>query len=389
MPIKKKIGILGSTGSVGKTTLDLISEFPKLFSVDLLVCNNQYDKILYQVKKFLPNFVYIQDEITRNKIKAIKFSKKIIILDNYQDLKKILKKKKFDKIIHAISSFEGLKYAFNSLTITKQLLIANKESIICGGKILLNKAKQNNCKITSIDSEHYCLSRSLNNCDNLNKIETVYLTASGGPFLGLKRHFFAKASIKKVTNHPNWSMGNKISVDSATLVNKFFEIIEAHLLFGIPLDKIKIKIHKQSLVHSAVVFKNGLVELIMHDTIMTIPIRNSLFEEQFYGQKNNFFRRKSLFSLDFSEKDLNQFDIVKLGNKILKKGHTSWILFNFFNDMLVKKFLNKEIFFYEIVNYLIKIFNKKSVLSYCSKKIHNQMDIKKTIIFGEKVMDKI
>lgn len=151
MPIKKKIGILGSTGSVGKTTLDLISEFPKIFSVDLLVCNNQYYKILYQLRKFLPNFVYIQDEITRNKIKEIKFNKKIIILDDYQDLQKILIKKKFDKIIHAISSIEGLKYAFNSLSITKELLIANKESIICGGKILLSKAKQNNCKITSID----------------------------------------------------------------------------------------------------------------------------------------------------------------------------------------------------------------------------------------------
>ena len=219
MSIKKKlkIGIVGSTGSVGKTSLNIISKYPKDFKVELLVCDKNYRAIILQIKKFAPKYVFINNvksfNLVQNKIKNKKI---IIIFNDYEKFNKIFKAK-FDKIILAIPGTEGLRYAFLLSKHSDELLVANKESIVCGGKILIKKANSNKCKITSIDSEHYCIAQSLLE-HKINDIDKVYLTASGGPFLGRSSKFYSKASIDAVTNHPRWSMGKKISVDSATLV---------------------------------------------------------------------------------------------------------------------------------------------------------------------------
>jgi len=386
MSIKKKlkIGIVGSTGSVGKTSLNIISEYPKDFKVELLVCDKNYRAIILQIKKFAPKYVFINNvksfNLVQNKIK----NKKIIILNDYKKFQKILNLK-FDKIILAIPSTQGLRHAFFLTKYSRQLLVANKESIVCGGKVLLNFAKMHKCKITSIDSEHYCIQQSLLE-NKIDEINSVYLTASGGPFLGINARSYSKASITKVINHPRWNMGNKISVDSATLVNKIFELMEAHVLFGIPINKIKIKIHKESLIHSAIVLKNGLVKLIAHDTTMSIPIRNSLFDNKFFSQENSFFNSKKKIIFNFQETNLSEFKIVKTGYKVLKMGHRAWILFNVINDSLVDRFLNNEIYFYEIVLNLIKIFQKKSIALYCNKKIKTLSDIEETIVYGKKYL---
>lgn len=177
-------------------------------------------------------------------------------------------------------------------------------------------------------------------------------------------------------------MGKKISVDSATMVNKILEIIEAHVLFGIPIDKIKIKIHKESLVHAAIVLNNGLVKFAMHDTSMSIPIRNCLLNNKLFNQKKIFFSDTSNFNLSFNHVQLKQYDVLNTGFKILKLGQRAWILFNVINDKLVDKFLKGEIFFYQITQNLIKIFNKKSTIHYCKKKIIKFSDIMETINFG-------
>ena len=225
---------------------------------------------------------------------------------------------------------------------------------------------------------------------SLNEIDSVFLTASGGPFLKKRENSYLRSSIAKVTNHPKWNMGGKISVDSATMCNKIFELIEAHVLFNIPIDKLKIKIHEESHIHSAVIFKNGLVHMIMHDTTMIIPIRNSLFDNKFNNQSNNFFKSKKNIQLNFDEIKLSKFKILKTGYKVLKLGHTAWILFNVINDNLVEKFLNKKIFFYEIVTNLIKIFSQKKIMLYCKKtKVNNMSDIKKIINYGNVIVDKL
>ena len=382
MSIKKqKIAIIGSTGSVGVESLDVIFKFKKKFKIELLAFNKNYSLGLRQIKKFQPKFVYVEDFKIFNLIKK-KIKKNILVFNEITFLERAINLK-FDKTILAVPGAEGLKYAFLFLKKSKKLLIANKESIICGGKFLLSKAKSHKCSILSIDSEHYCIAQSLEK-NELNNIDSVYLTASGGPFLGKKRNFFYKSNTKMATSHPNWKMGKKISTDSATMVNKIFELIEAHILYNIPCDKLKIKIHKESLAHCAIVLKNGIVRIVMHDTSMKIPIRNSLFDNQYFAHQNNFFNRKNNFQLNFDESSLSEFEIVKFGYKILKDGHCSWILFNVFNDFFVEKFLKKEIFFYQIVKNLIKIFDEKLVKQYSKNKIKSISNILQTIDYAKK-----
>ena len=385
MSTKQRIAIFGSTGSIGCTALNIMSKYPNLFEIDLLICENNNLKITRQANKFSAKYIYLSNNDSSLKINRKNLKTNFRILRDLDELEKVfLSKKKFDKVILSVSSFSGLKYAFSSIKFAKEILIANKESIVCGGNILLKEAKKYNCKITSIDSEHYCLSEIIIN-QKLNNINSVYLTASGGPFLNKKKISYKKSLIKDVINHPKWKMGKKISVDSATMVNKIFEIIEAHVLFNIPFDKIEIKIHKESLIHSVVIFKNGLVKIIMHDTSMIIPIRNCLFNQKFFFQKSNFFSSTPNFSLSFNESSIKQFEIVYFALKIIRLGHRAWILFNVINDKLVEKFLKKEIFFYQITKNLINIFKNKSIILYCKIKIKNLSDIQKTINYAEKI----
>ena len=389
MAIKKiNIGVIGSTGSVGKTSLKIFKKYKKNFNIELLVCDQNLKEITSQIKTYSPKYVFINNDSVYNLIKLKKFKKKIIFFNNFLYFKKKFKSK-LDKVILGVPGLVGLKYAFLFTKHSKEILVANKESLVCGALVLLKQAKNNNCKITSIDSEHFSIYQIIKN-KNLNNIDSVFLTASGGPFLNKKVKSYSKANIKEVTNHPRWKMGNKISVDSATMCNKIFELIEAHILFNIPVEKLKIKIHEESLVHSAIVFKDGLVHMVMHDTTMTIPIRNSIFENKFNKQSLNFFKSKNNIRLNFDEIKLSKFKILKTGYKVLKMGHVAWILFNVINDNLVGKFLNKKIFFYEIVKNLIKIFNHKSMELYCKKnKITNVADIQKIINYGNLIADKL
>jgi len=385
---KINIGVVGSTGSVGKTSLEILKEYKKKFNIELLVCDQNLKEIIKQINLYDPKYVFIKNERAYNSIKLKKFKKKIIFFNDFLYFKKKFKSK-LDKVILGVPGLSGLKFAFFFATNTKEILIANKESLVCGASILLKKAKANNCKITSIDSEHFCIKQIIKD-KNLNEIDSVFLTASGGPFLRKKENSYLRASIKKVTNHPKWSMGGKISVDSATMCNKIFELIEAHVLFNIPIDKLKIKIHEESHVHSVVVFKSGLAHMIMHDTTMTIPIRNSIFENKFNNQSGNLFKSKKNIQLNFDETKLSKFKILNTGYKVLKMGHSAWILFNVINDNLVAKFLNKKIFFYEIVKNLIKIFNQKQTVLYCKKtKVKTISDIDKIISYGNLVADKL
>ena len=290
--------------------------------------------------------------------------------------------------MHGISSYEGLNFALEFLSISKKILIANKEAIVCGGKYLFKKSKKNNCEILSIDSEHYCLSKTLENLDR-NEVKEIYLTASGGPFLKLPFKNFYKSSIKKTTAHPKWKMGKKISVDSATLVNKILETIEAHYLYNFSLDKIKIKIHEESKVHSCVVMRNGLCILIAHNTSMEIPIRNSLLSNKVINEKNIFFSSPKKFIFSFDEKPLKKFKILNKIYVFLNLGPRACIFFNVTNDILVSNYLNNQIFFYEISKKLINMTMNKFIQNYCRKKIKKERDIYETIEFAKKHVSKI
>jgi len=383
---KLSLAILGSTGSIGVTTLKIIKKYPKLFKVNLLACNKNKKIIFKQITKFLPKYVIIKNKNNFNFFKKIKFKKKVMFFQNLNDFNK-QKKNKFDKVILGISSIDGLDYAFSFIKYSKEILLANKETIVCGGNFFLKKAHNYRCKIVPIDSEHYCLANILKNFKP-NEIDTVYLTASGGPFLNLKKKEIKKIDFRNALKHPTWKMGKKISIDSATMANKGLEVIEAAFLFNLKPENIKIKIHKESKVHSAVILKNGLVFFAAHNTSMSIPIKNSLIGNSLLNRKGNFFSSKKNFIFSFDEDKLVKFKMVSLAYKALSYGQRACIFYNVINDYLVKLYLNKKIFFYEIEFKLNKILNNNIFKKYFRKKIKNYNDINNTIIFAKSIIEK-
>ena len=382
---KISVAVLGSTGSIGKASMSILEKNSKFFKVDLISCNKNIRILKKQINKFLPKYVLISDQNAFNKVKKIKFKKKIIFIQNTNIIKNI--KKKFDKVILGISSIHGLRYAFDFLPISKEILIANKETIVCGGNFFLKFAKKNKCKISSIDSEHFCLSNLLKKI-NIMDIDKIYITASGGPFLNKKINEISRVKPRFALQHPKWKMGKKISIDSATMANKGLEIIEASILFKINPEMLKIKIHKESKVHAIVILKNGIVHLLAHNTSMKIPIENALLNNKSILIEKNFFKNKNFF-FSFDETNLKKFKMVFLAYKALRMGHRACIFYNVINDLLVNSYLKNRIFFYEIYNKLNKIMNSLYLKKYFNKKIRTIEDIYATISFAKTFENKI
>jgi len=388
MPYKKKlsIAILGSTGSIGKTSLKILSNNLNIFKIDLLACNKNKQIILRQINKFLPKYVIINNLNAYKILKKVKYKKKIKFFNSIKEFNNF-NKKKFDKVILGISSLDGLDYAFSFIKYSNEMLIANKETIVCGGNFFLNTAKKHHCEIKSIDSEHYCLSQLLNIIDP-KEIDKIYLTASGGPFLNKNLSDVSKINAKFAVKHPMWKMGKKISVDSATMANKGLEVIEASILFGINLEKIKIKIHTESKVHSVVILKNGLVYLLAHNTSMRIPIENSLLTSKSVFKNKNFFLKKNFFSLSFDEHNLKKFKMLRLAYIACNYGPRGCIFYNVVNDFLVYLYLNNKIFFYQIYDNLKKIMLNHKLKKYFKKKIKNLNDINETVLYAKECANK-
>ena len=354
---KKKICILGSTGSIGRTTLEIILKNKKDFDVVLLSGNNNVELLISQAKKFKPKYVYSNNYFFKEKIKTFCKNNNIYFIDDLNSLKKI----KFDVTIAAISGMAGLLPTINIIKFSKKILIANKESIICGWKFILKELKKHHCNFTPIDSEHFSIFNLIEN-KNLNSVKYIYLTASGGPF------FEKKVNLNNVTpsqaaKHPNWKMGKKISIDSANLMNKVLEVIEASLIFNLPINKFKIIIHPQSLIHAIIQFKNGLSSMLYHYNDMKIPITNSLYNN-FYNYKNNdhkFLYQNKLTFIEANSKKNPSLKILNLNNVLNENG---FILINALNEILVQKFLKNKITFPDIVNKLIGILNTNIVKNY-------------------------
>ena len=272
--MKKKISILGSTGSIGETTLKIIKKKKNLFQINILVANKNYKKICNQINIFKPKIFIVNDIKTFLKIKKFARNKKTIILNKINE-KTIIKN---DISISAIPGIAGLNLTIYFAQHSKKLLIANKESIICGWDILIKTIKKNKTILIPIDSEHFSLLKLLE-ISKKEDVKKIYITASGGPF------FKSNIKLNKIKphqalKHPKWSMGKKISVDSATMMNKIFELIEARKLFPFFKKKIGILIHPQSLVHAVIVYKNGLTNMLYHQPNMIIPIANAIFDSK-------------------------------------------------------------------------------------------------------------
>jgi 1-deoxy-D-xylulose-5-phosphate reductoisomerase len=379
--MKKKICILGSTGSIGKTTLEIISKNKKDFDVVLLSGNNNVKLLITQAKKFKPKYIYSNNFYFKEKLRIFCKDNNINLIDDIILLKKI----KFDITVAAISGIAGLIPTINIIKFSKKILIANKESIICGWKFILKELKKYRCHFTPIDSEHFSIHNLIKNND-INTVKHIYLTASGGPF------FKKKVNLNKVTpaqaaKHPNWKMGKKISIDSANLMNKVLEVIEASLIFNLPINKFKIIIHPQSLIHAIIEFKNGLSSMLYHYNDMKIPIANSLYNN-FYNYKNNdheFLSQNQLTFIKANSKRNPSLKILKFKNVLNQKG---FILINALNEILVQKFLQNKITFSDITNKLLGILNTKIVKNYLKNhQIRHINDVFKVYNFSRSIVN--
>ena len=369
--MKKKIAILGSTGSIGASTLDIIMKDKKNFEVVLLSANNNYKKLIKQAKQFKVKNVIINNKNFFYKVK--KSLKNTNVYSGDVSITKIIPKK-IDYTMSAMVGIAGLQPTIDAIKISKTVAIANKEAIICGWQILSKLKKKYKSIILPVDSEHFSIMDLTKNITN-NEIEEILITASGGPFLNTSFKKLKNVNVKQATNHPNWKMGKKISVDSANLMNKVFEVIEAFKIFNFDKKKYKIIIHPQSYVHSIIRFKNGLIKMILYNTDMKIPISNTL-----YGKMNRYkniknIESKKLNKMSFENVDTKKFPSVKFIDKCLNLGHSSPTIVNAANEVLVELFLKRKIGFLDIVKNINKIFKDKEFKKYAKRKPKSVKDI--------------
>ena len=360
--MKKKIAILGSTGSIGKTLLNIIEKDKKNFEIKLLTANKNYKLLLLQAKKFKVKNIIITDFKYYLKIKKLNKNKNINIYKDFKEIKKILNKK-IDYAMSSIMGLDGLLPTIKIIKFTKNIAIVNKESLICGWDLIKKEINKNKTNFIPIDSEHFSIYTLIKNYKT-SDIERIYITASGGPFINLPKKKFKYINLKQALKHPNWKMGKKITIDSATLMNKLFEVIEAKNIFNIPYNKISILTHPASYVHSIVKFKNGISKILIHDPDMKIPIINSIYQKNLKKIKTKKLDINLLNNLDLREVDLSKFPTIKLLKNMPLHSSLYETALITINDFFVYKFLENKISFEKLMKLILKISSLKEFTRY-------------------------
>ena len=346
----KSISIFGFTGSIGSQALDIIENHQEAFEIDVLVCNENIDKAISLINIHKPKNVFIFNPSARSNI-INGCSNEINFFQSYNDLREYISLNKNDIYLSAISSFECLDLTLDAAKSGGKLLLANKESLVVFGKYIIAQCETSNTELIPIDSEHFSLFTALKNIERTN-ISRVFLTASGGPFRGLSMDEIFNKSVEEALNHPNWDMGSKITIDSATLVNKCFELVEAKHLFSLEPDLLNIVVQKQSIIHSLIELRDGSVEAQMSKPSMIIPLAFGLLGEHSGEIKN-------IYALDLFDQDIelsieafpkDREDLLEITNDVMQNDDNSGLIFATLNDIAVKKFLQKKIKFGEIYN---------------------------------------
>jgi len=354
--MKKKIAILGSTGSIGKTLFNLILREKKNFEFSLLTANKSHKILLKQAKALNVKNLIITNKKDYEILKQKTNNTKIRVFNDFTQLDKIFKKK-IDYVMSSISGIHGLEPTIKIIKFTKKIAIANKESIICGWNLIQSQLNKHKTEFIPVDSEHFSIWYGLKNYKSKD-LENIFLTASGGPFYKTSLSKFKKIKVSDALKHPNWKMGKKISTDSATMINKVYEVIEARKLFDINYKKIKILTHPKSYVHAILKFNNGLTNVIVHDTTMKIPIFNTLFLNSDRKLKTNKVDLDILNNLNLNNVNSKRFPMIKLLD-FLPDNHSLYeTVIVAANDKLVELFLNNKIKFTDIQKNLFKIIKK-------------------------------
>ena len=345
MEIKKKhIAILGSTGSIGTQALEVIDAHPERFVVEVLTANNNSNLLIQQAIKYKPNIVVITNQEKYKEVNEVLFDLGIKVFSGQKSLEEVVENENIDIVLTALVGYYGLKPTIRAIKSGKNIALANKETLVVAGDLITKLCQQYGVQIYPVDSEHSAIFQCLVG-ENFNPIEKIYLTASGGPFRGRKRNELLNITREQALKHPNWEMGAKITIDSASMMNKGLEVIEASWLFDLKVDQIEVVVHPQSIVHSAVQYTDGSVIAQIGVPDMKLPIQYALgFPERL---KNNF-KRFSFFDypeLTFEKPDMETFRNLQLAFNAMDKGGNSPCVLNAANEIVVDAFLNNRIGF--------------------------------------------
>ena len=371
--MKTKIAILGSTGSIGKTLLDIIRKDRKNFEIILLTADKNFKLLLKQAREFKVKNLIITNKKKFDLIKNDTTKLNFNVYNNFENFSKIFTNK-VDYTMSSITGINGLEPTLKIIKYSKRIAIANKESIICGWNLINKELKKNNTDFIPVDSEHFSLWYGIQNLD-INKIEKIFLTASGGPFKNLPLDKFKNITIAQALKHPNWKMGKKISIDSATMINKIYEVIEAKNIFNCSYKKIEILINPNSYVHAILKFDTGITKIIVHDTTMRVPIFNTLYSNDNKKLKSKKIDIDTLNKLNFKKINTKRYPMIRLLNLLPSKHSLFETVVVSANDTLVQLFLDNKIKFTDIQKKLFNIINKKQFINYKNKSPKTIRDI--------------
>ena len=346
-PEKKRIAILGSTGSIGTQALEVVDQNPEKFEVEVLTSNTNADLLVAQAVKYLPNVVVIAEEDLYDKVFSALDAKDIKVYAGSKALQSVVQMESIDIVLTALVGYTGLKPTLSAIEAGKNIALANKETLVVAGELVTERAREKGVNIYPVDSEHSAIFQCLVG-DFQNPIEKLILTASGGPFRGKTRSELLKVTKQQALKHPNWDMGAKVTIDSASLMNKGLEVIEAKWLFGIPLDKIEVVVHPQSIVHSMVQFEDGSIKAQLGLPDMRLPIQYALAYPD--RLKNSFprFDFRNYPNLTFETPDIDTFRNLALAYEAMRKGGNMPCVLNAANEIAVEEFLKDKVGFLEI-----------------------------------------
>ena len=342
----KKIAVLGSTGSIGTQTLDVVRNHSDILKIEVLAANNNDELLEKQIEEFAPSIAVLNDKNAYEKLKA-RYSGKTQLLCGEEGLIEGVVNDKIDTVVTSLMGFAGLRPTMAAIDAGKNIALANKETLVVAGELVMQKAKEKNIEIMPIDSEHGALFQCLHG-EDMAKIDKLLVTASGGPFRGKTKEELQNVSVKQCLNHPTWKMGRKITIDSATLMNKGLEVIEAKQLYGVSYDNIQVVVHPQSIVHSMVQYADGSVIAQLASTDMRLPIQYALtYPERMkcVAPKLDFWQMQPL---TFEKPDTDTFRGLALAYEAGKIGGSMPCVMNAANEIAVEAFLNEQIRFLDI-----------------------------------------
>jgi 1-deoxy-D-xylulose-5-phosphate reductoisomerase len=343
----KRLAILGSTGSIGTQALEVVANHPELFQVEILSAHSNSELLISQAKQFKPNAVVVTDATKYELVKKALGSLHIKVFSGHEALVDVVRWDSVDMILGAIVGFAGLHSIYAAVDAGKRIALANKETLVVAGDLVMQRAAETGAVIVPVDSEHSAIFQCLVG-EDLNSVDKIILTASGGPFRGKKPNFLVNVKASHALQHPNWTMGAKITIDSATLINKGLEMIEAKWLFGLRNEQIDVIVHPQSAVHSFVQFNDGSLKAQVGLPDMKLPIQYAL---AFPQRISNSFKRydfKDFTSLTFEEPDYKTFRNLALAKEAMYKGGNATAVLNAANEVVVHAFLQNKVDFLEM-----------------------------------------